>query len=187
VGQIPDDDALRPEELRPEGGTWNGLLFDNPKIGLPPALTWTFEFRFARVSREDEDSAVELTVDWVPLPGASWSAMAGHTAAGASFQEPIECSAYFFEHHRYNAVRLRILEQAGSRLLVAVEVHGDLDGLGVPSWRLEEWLDFEGIHVQLDGVSTLETAAQRLAGFTDASGLVAVDRGHNVRFVKLPE
>jgi hypothetical protein len=66
-------DALRRDELVPQGGTWNGVLFDNPSIGLPPALTWTFDLSFAEVSRDYGDSPVSLTVEWVPLPGASWS------------------------------------------------------------------------------------------------------------------
>jgi hypothetical protein len=183
-----DEDTLRPEELHPvAGGTWRGLLFDNPNIGLSPGLTWTFEFPFAEVSRDYGTSEVGLTVDWVPLPGAAWSTMAGRKAAGEVFGEPIECSAYFFEHYRYDVVQLRILEQVGSRLRVAVEAQVDLDGLGIPSWDAEQWLDFEGLSVQLDGVTTVDDATAQLAEFTDAAGLVAVDNGHNVRFVEPSE
>ncbi len=176
-----DEDTLRPEELRPvAGGTWRGLLFDNPNIGLPPGLTWTFEFPFAEVSRDYGESDVGLTVDWVPLPGAAWSTMAGHIAAGKEFGEPIECSAYFFEHYRYDVVQLRILEQAGTRLRVAVQAHGDVDGLGIPSWDVEQWLEFEGIGVALEGVESIEARTDELAKFTDISGLVADAR--NGRF-----
>ena len=180
----PDEDALHPDELIRKGGEWNGLLFDTPNIGLSPALTWTFEFKFAEVPRDVGDTPVSLTVDWVPLPGSVWSAMAGHTTACEKFAEPIECSAYFFEHHRYDVVQLRILEQAGSRLRVAVEAHGDVDGLGVPEWSVEQWLDFDGIYVQLDGVETAADAASRLPEFTEHSGLVAQNNGHNFKFVE---
>jgi hypothetical protein len=58
------DDVLRLEELLPQGGSWNGLLFDNPNIGLAPGLTWSFELRFAEVSRDYGDSPVSFTVGW---------------------------------------------------------------------------------------------------------------------------
>lgn len=168
-----EDDAPRAEELVPQGGTWNGLLFDNPSIGLEPALTWGFEFEFADVERDYGDTGVSLSVEWVPMPGASWKDMAGREAACEEFAEPIECSAYFFEHHRYDRVRLRVLEQQDDRIRVRVEAEGDIDGLGVPSWSLDEWLTFTGINVSVDGVSTREQAAERLARFTDLSGLEA--------------
>jgi arsenate reductase len=158
-----DGDGLRTEELVPMGGTWSGVLFDNPSIGLSPKLTWTFDFRFGEVSRDYGDSPVSLTVDWVPLPGARWSAMEGQAASCGTFAEPVECGAYFFEHHRYDAVRLRVLEQAGSSVRVAVEARGDLDRLGVPEWSVEQWLDFEGIAVQLSDTTTIYEAATRLA------------------------
>ena len=178
-----DEDALKSEEVRPQGGTWNGLLFDNPSIGLPPALTWTFSFACAEVSRDDESSPVSLTVDWVPLPGATWLTMAGHTASCDSFGEPVECSAYFFEHYRYDAVRLRAVEQQQGRLRVAVEARDDIDDLGVPVWTLDQWLAFEGIYVQLEGVRGLADATASLQRFTDPSGLTAVDNGHNLRLI----
>jgi hypothetical protein len=180
----PADDALRPEELVPQGGRWNGLLFDNPNIGLAPGLTCTFEFRFAEVSRDYGDSDVSLTVDWVPLPGATWSAMAGQATSCDVFGEPVECSAYFFEHYRYDSVELRVLQQDGNRLRVAVEGHGDVDALGVPTWRVDQWLDFEGIYVQLDGIETVDQAAAQLANFTDISGLTGSTSGHNFKFVE---
>jgi hypothetical protein len=179
-----DPDALSPEELSPRGGQWHGLLFDNPTQGIPPGLTWTFKFRFAEVSREYGDTSVSLTVDWVPLPGADWTAMTGQSLSSDTFADSVECSAYFFDHHTYRYARLRVLEQQGSRLRVAAEVEGDEEGLGVPVWNLEEWLDFDCIYVQLDGVETVEEAAARLAEFTNASGLVGTDNVHNVKFVE---
>ena len=174
-------DLLRPERLVRMGGKWNGLHFDNPSIDLPAALTWTFEFSF---EQPEDGEPVVLTVDWVPLPqGAAWSAMAGHTATGTTFGEPIECSAYFFEHYRYDAVELQILEQVATRLRLAVKVDGDIDGLGVPSWEVDEWLDFEGLYVQLNDVNSAVEAEERLAQFTDSSGLTATDSGHNFKFV----
>jgi hypothetical protein len=184
LGEEPTDDSLRADELRFTGrGSWSGLLFDNAHIGLEPRLTWGFTFEFEEVKRDDESSAVSLTVEWVPLPGANWSSMAGQSASSDVFAEPIECSAYFFEHYRYDSVQLRVLEQSGSRLRVAVEARGDIDELGVPEWNVEGWLDFACVYVQLDGVTALEDAAARLAEFTDASGLVPVGNGHNIRFV----
>ncbi len=180
----PADDALRRAELVPQGGSWSGLLFDNPSIGLAPGLTWTFDFQFGEVSRDYGDSPVSLTADWVPLPGADWSAMAGQAASCDVFAEPIECSAYFFEHHGYDAVQVRVLEQQGSRLRVAVEARGDVDGLGVPNWTVDQWLDFEGMYVQLSDIDTAEEAAARLAEFADISALVGTASAHNFKFVE---
>ncbi len=179
----PDEETPSPEELVPRGGTWHGLLFDNPNIGLPPGLTWSFEFAFGEVSRAWGTTPVSLTVDWVPLPRAAWQEMAGQAVACDAFAEPIECSAYVFEHFAYEEVRLHVLEQAGSRIRVAVEARGDLEGLGVPEWTVEQWLDFDGIAVQLEGVETAGAAARRLAAFTDVAGLVARTAGHGVWLV----
>jgi hypothetical protein len=182
----PDDDAPRPDELVPRGGSWHGHLFDNPTIGLAAALTWTFEFRFEDVDRDYGTSGVSFTVDWVPLPDASWQSMAGHETACEVFAEPIECSAYFFQHHRYDSVRLRVLEQEEGRLRVAAEAHGDVDGMGIPSWSVEQWLDFDGIYVQLSDAPTLEAAAARLAEHTDSAGLVGASTGHHFKFERRP-
>jgi hypothetical protein len=56
--------------------------------------------------------------------------MAGRTAECEIFAEPIETSASFFDHHRYDAVRLRVLEQDGTRIRVAAEAQGDVDDSG---------------------------------------------------------
>lgn len=176
--------ALRLAELVPQGGGWSGLLFDNPSIGLSPALTWAFDFQFGEVSRDYGDSPVSLRVDGVPLPGANWSAMAGHAGSWDAFAAPVECSVYFFEHYRYDAVQVSVLEQRASRLRVAVEAHGDVDGLGIPVWSVEQWLDFEGISVQLSDTDTLEDASARLAEHTDVSALVGAASARNFKFVE---
>jgi hypothetical protein len=172
----------RPNELVPSGGTWSGLLFDNPTINLAPGLTWTFTFEFEEVSRDFGDSAVSFTVDWVPLPGASWTAMAGQSVTCDVFGEPVETSAYCFEHHRYDAVRLRVLEQDGTRLHVVARASGDVDAMGVQSWNVDAWLEFEGIRVQLSDADTVEAATARLDELTDTAGLTARATGHNFLF-----
>ena len=178
----PSDDAPRPEELVFRGGTWNGLLFDNPTIGLLPALTWTFSFRFDEVVRDHGTSPVGFTVDWVPLPNTDWTTMAGKNAVCEIFAEPIECSAYFFEHYRYDVVDLRLVEQNGGNLRVVANAHGDVDGLGVPEWNVDQQLAFEGIYVALSDVEDLDAATTRLANFTDASGLIGVKSGNSFLF-----
>jgi hypothetical protein len=175
-GSQPDvdaeDDALRANELVPAaGGTWSGHLFENSKIGLRPGLTWSFTFEYEDVARDYGSSPVSLLVDRVPLPGAAWSAMAGHTVRCKRFAEPVECSAYFFEHYRYDKVLLRVLDQDERRIRVSTEAQGDIDGLGVDRWEVDQWLDFQGIAVQLDDTRTLEQAAEQLASKTDIAGL----------------
>ncbi len=79
-------------------------------------------------------------------------------------------------------MHVHVLEQRGSRLRVALEARGDVDDLGVPAWSVEQWLDFEGIVVQLSDTSTTAEASARLAGYTDMSGLVGTATGHNFTF-----
>ena len=180
---VMGDDAPRQDELVPQGGTWRGLVFENPPIGLERALTWEFEFEFAEVERDYGDTSVGLSVAWVPLPGAAWNAMQGQEASGEEFGEPIETSAYFFEHHRYHRVKLQVLEQDGARIRVAVEADGDVDGLGVPRWQVEEWLEFDGIAVNVSSdVRTVEDAEAMLAEFTDAGGLRCRGSSGDFRF-----
>ncbi|WP_207915230.1 hypothetical protein [Micromonospora sp. 15K316] len=108
--EADDEDALDVRELRPiEGGTWGGLLFDNPRIGLPPALTWSFRFPFSEVTRDYGSSQIFLDIDWLPLPGASWRGMTGQAVRGVG--EPAESSVYFFQHHQYDLIDLEIAEQ----------------------------------------------------------------------------
>jgi len=76
-----DGNQLRLDELVPaEGGEWGGLLFDNPRLSVPPRLTWSFAFAFADVDRDYGDSPVSVDIDWVPLPTRSWRTMAGQSA-----------------------------------------------------------------------------------------------------------
>lgn len=161
-----DEGGLHAQDLVPAaGGEWHGLLFDNQAVGLPPALTWTFRIPFERA---------ELTVDWVPLDTGSWRRMAGLSAVSDAFAEPAESSVYHDGvHHRYERVELRVAEQDGERIRVAVTVGGDIDRLGPATITAEAWLTFTGISVQLSGAGTAETALARLAEFTDTDGLAA--------------
>lgn len=178
-----DDDVLRADELVPAaGGTWSGHLFENSKIGLSPGLTWSFNFKFDEVSRDYGSSPVSFSVDWAPLPGAAWTAMVGHTVRCRRFAEPVECSAYFFSHHRYDTVLLRVLEQDERRIRVSVEAQGDIDGLGVDRWKVDQWLGFEGITVQLEGIRSGEQAAEQLAIWTDIAGLRSKQSPAGFRF-----
>jgi hypothetical protein len=67
AGDDEDDGALTLGELQPAGGTWEGLLFDNPPMGLAPFLSWSFTFNFGEVARSYGDTDVSVTVEWVPL------------------------------------------------------------------------------------------------------------------------
>ena len=59
--ETDDEDKLRIDDFVPAaGGEWYGLLFDNPPLHLPPHLTWSFNFPFEDVSREDDDSPLSL-------------------------------------------------------------------------------------------------------------------------------
>ena len=182
------DDTERPlvaGDLVPTGGSWSGLLFDNPAIGLPAQLTWTFNFNFTEVDLGYGPSAANMTVDWVPLPGANWRSLAGRTVSAAVFAEPVETSIYFFAHHRYDEAHLEVLAQRGPDLEVEATVKGDVDGLGLETVDVRAALAFEGIRVHLsDTPASPAEAASRLAEFTDISGLVATgDRG---RFLFAP-
>src|SRR5688500_3900064 len=37
---------LNADELQPVGGSWSGLLFENPVSGYALALSWTFDIEF---------------------------------------------------------------------------------------------------------------------------------------------
>jgi hypothetical protein len=65
----PDDDALRPEELHAQGGTWNGLLFDNPSVGLPPSICASSNSPEAKSERQSRREGISK--DSVFLRGAS--------------------------------------------------------------------------------------------------------------------
>lgn len=170
---LDDDDFeadwLAPEDLIPaEGGTWSGLLFDSPRIGLPAALTWSFSFQFAEVS----DSPVSLDVDWLTLEVPGWHSLAGQVVRQAG--RPVEGSVYYFNHHRFHRIDLEVAEQRGGAIHARAELSGDLDGLGMPSVPADAWLDFSGIRVQLADIGTPEEALARLSDFTDTTGLTFV-------------
>jgi hypothetical protein len=88
------------------------------------------------------------------------------------FAEPVEASVYFFEHHRYDTVDLRILEQRGTLPHAAVRLSGDLDGLGVDALDADAWLTSSGITVSLSEARSAGAASTRLREFCDVSGLV---------------
>jgi hypothetical protein len=167
-----DEDGLDVSELvSTDGGTFRGLLFDNPAIGVAPQLTWTFAFEFEEVDRDYGSSPVCLDIDWVPLALPSWRDMAGQAVEFDGFAKPAESSVYFFAHHRYDAIALRVVEQRQQRIHVLAEVSGDLDRLGIPSMAVDAWLGFAGITVSLRDVSSEADALARLQDFTDPSGL----------------
>jgi hypothetical protein len=172
-----EDDALRVEELiAAPGGTWKGLLFDNPRFHRPASLTWTFRFLFQDVDRSYGDSPVSLEVDWVPLTTRGWHHMTGQSMRCDGFAEPAESSLYFFEHHRFESIDLRIVEQRERSIHVICEVAGDADRLGIERVSVDSWLVFTGIHVQLSDATTEDAALTRLAEFTDTTGLVPATR-----------
>ncbi|MCO8269662.1 hypothetical protein M1L60_03545 [Actinoplanes sp. TRM 88003] len=161
-----------------EGGGWSGLLFDNPVVGLPPALTWTCAVPLAPV----EGERAGLDLDWLPWAAADWRAMAGVEVSCASFAEPAEASVYFRGHHRYDRVVVRVAEQVGARIRVVASVSGDIDRLGPDEVAVDTWLAFRGFTVQLSGVSSASAALDRLAGFTTVEGLVEVDDPRGIAF-----
>jgi hypothetical protein len=163
-----DEGGLSARDLVPAaGGEWHGLLFDNQAVGLPPALTWTFRIPFEPVGGDP----AALDVEWVPLEASGWRAMAGLSAVSGSFAEPAEASVHHHGHHRYDRVSVAVAEQDGQRIRVSVTVAGDLDALGPAEITVEAWLTFAGIRVQLGDTASAEAALERLAAFTDPSGL----------------
>ena len=183
-----NDQPLLQTELIPTGGHWGGLLFDNPTIGLPLALTWSFTIDFQSVGRDYGRSEPSLTFDWVPLEVRSWSELVGTSVRTALFGDPEEPSLYFFEHHRYDEAALDITDQSGRRIRVAVELRGDVDALGLESVAADAWLDFSGIVVAAsDDQGSAEAARLLLEGFTDTSGLIATERQRGFGFISRRE
>ncbi|MEH1164641.1 hypothetical protein V6V47_04550 [Micromonospora sp. CPCC 205539] len=165
-----DEDAVKVRELRPvEGGTWGGLLFDNPSIGLEPALTWSFRFPFDEVTRDYGSSRIFLDIEWLPIPVPSWRSMAGQVLRNVG--EPAESSVYFFQHHQYDLIDLEIVDQQDLRVHARAALAGDVDGLGIDPVSADAWLRFTGIRVHLEGVTSADSARGRLQGFTDTGGL----------------
>lgn len=151
-------------------GEWSGLLFDNPVVRLPAALTWHF-----RIPVSDG----QLEIDWVPLETAGWRAMNGCAAVGTSFAEPVEA---ILGPHRYERVSLRISEQRDDALRVVATVSGELVGRPPLTVRADAWVRFAGISVQLSGVVTASEALGRLGEFTDVGGLAEVPDPRGIAF-----
>ena len=161
-----------------EGGVWSGLLFDNPVVGVPPALTWTISVPLEPV--DGEKAALDL--DWLPLAAAGWQSMAGLEVRCLSFAEPAESSVCLLSHHRYDRVAVRVAEQRGALIRVVATVGGDIDGWGPEEFSVDSWVSFEGVVVQLSGVSSAEAALARLGGFLDTSGLIEVGDPRGIAF-----
>ncbi|SCL36583.1 hypothetical protein GA0070624_5592 [Micromonospora rhizosphaerae] len=168
--EAEDEDALDVRELVPvEGGTWGGLLFDNPRVGLAPHLTWSFRFPFEEVIRDYGSSQIFLDIEWLPLPGASWGNMTGQAIRGVG--EPAESSVCFFQHHQYDLIDLEIVEQRDLWIHARATLTGDLDGLGMDPVTADAWLRFTGIRVYLSDITSAESALARLQEFTAPEGL----------------
>lgn len=100
----------------------------------------------------------------------AWPARGG----GTEFGEDGEASAYYFMHHRFEHIELRIAEQAqDGAVYVVATVSGDIDGLGIDSLHAEAWLPFDGITVALSDACSPADAWSRLAELTDTTGLSA--------------
>jgi hypothetical protein len=178
-----DEGGLHARQLvAAAGGSWSGLLFDNAAVGLAPALTWTFRVPFAPV----DGQPATLEVDWLPLPATGWRSLRGLAATSDAFAEPAECFVHLNGHHRYDRVRLLVSEQDGTRIRVSVTAAGDLDRLGPPEIAVDAWLDFAGIRVQLGDAPSAAAALDRLAGFTDVTGLQADPHLPGMAFVFTP-
>lgn len=161
-----------------EGGGWSGLLFDNPVVGLPAALTWSCVVPLAPV----EGEPVVLDLEWLPLAVSDWRAVAGLEVSSGSFAEPVEASVRFRGHHRYDRVSVRVVEQDGARIRVVATLAGDLDGLGPDEFTVEAWLAFSGITVQLSDVGSAGAALERLGEFVGTAGLAEVGDPRGIAF-----
>jgi hypothetical protein len=166
-------DELRLDQIRPVGGVWAGLLFENPQTGYAPALTWSFEIECAEIDSDGDGTSVGVTVEWLPLPGAEWRRMVGLVGGGEEFGEPVESSVYFFEHHCYERALVEVLDQEGERIRVRLTLAGDLDGLGPSEITCEQWLDFDGLRVLQRETESAVEATARLAAVTSVEGLAA--------------
>jgi hypothetical protein len=152
-------------------GTWSGLLFDNPVVRLPPALTWSFRLPFG-------DSVLEL--DWLAIDSPGRWAMAGRESVSRAFADPGEA---ILDRHRFDRIALRVTGQEGDLITVAVTVAGDLDGFGREEVTVAGRLRFGGFTVQLSDVSSGDEALARLGALTDTTGLAAVPDPRGVAFL----
>jgi hypothetical protein len=174
---------LAAEELTVVGGSWSGLLFENPLADYTLRLTWSFTIGFGEVRREYGSVAPSLTIEWVPAGSASLDSMSGHRYGADAFGSPIESSLYFFDHFRFDRVAVEVLSQSSHDLDVSAHVAGDLDGLGVPKLEVAARVSFDGIYVQTDETGSDAAAASALlAQFLNTDGLVPRPRSHNVLF-----
>lgn len=177
------DDGLALDELRPIGGSWGGVLFDDPEIWLPPTFAWAFRFDFADVARAWGIAAPQLAVDWSPAAtGATggprgWLAMADQRAASDGPYGRIESCIRFVDDHRYKTTTLDVVQQKDRALRVVAEACGDLDALGIEALRVAAWLQFDGIIVNLaNPPSNVDEARARLHEFTDTTGTEGFQR-----------
>lgn len=161
-----------------DGGSWSGLLFDNPVIGLPAALTWACVLPLTPIDGEP----ATLDLEWLPLPVSNWQTVTGLETTGASFAEPVEASVRFRGHHRYDRVTVRVTEQDGPRIRITATLAGDLDELGPDEFTVDAWLTFSGITVQLNDVTSAAAALERLTEFTATTGLTEVDDPRGIAF-----
>ena len=77
---------------------------------------------------------------------------------------------------------MSVLEQDDGRIRVRADATGDVDGLGIPSWSIEQWLSFEEIVVQLTGIEGPKEAEEQLRRRTDTSGLNGKSTPQGYRF-----
>lgn len=165
-------DSVLADELIAVGGSWSGLLFENPVSDYPLALTWTFTIEFSEVRRDFGSTSPNLAIDWVPLPESNWHSMKGRQMTCETFAEPIETTVYYSGHHRYDHVEFTMIDQSASLIDIRVAASGDIDGLGLPTISTAATLSFGGIYVQTNGVGTnVEAARKLLSTFTDTAGL----------------
>ena len=171
---------LRQEELVPRTGAWGGVLFENPAVGVPLRLSWWFRVDFETISRSYGDTTPNLQVEWVDLSVPSWRHLEGCATQSQAFGDPIESSVYYFEHHRFEAVAMRVNSQSSTSIDISIVVRGDIDRLGIDSLHVETALEFEGISIHTEGL-TADEAVTTLSAFTDTDGLTPTPRGRTLR------
>ncbi|MFG1990563.1 hypothetical protein ACGFJ7_11375 [Actinoplanes sp. NPDC048988] len=169
---------LTRELIAVDGGECSGLLFDNPVVGLEPALTWTLRIPFAPVGGDP----VLLEIEWLPDTTTGWRHLDGLDVTSKAFADPAEAVIHHHGHHRYDRADVTITTQDGPSVTAAVTLAGDLDGLGPDEITCTAALRFTGITVQLRGVADPADALRRLAGHTDTTGLIEIDDPRGIAF-----
>jgi len=154
-------------------GEWGALLFDNPVLRLPPALTWSFRIPAG-------GSTLEL--DWLVVDTPGRHTMTGCGATSSSYAEPGEATV---DGYRFDRIALQVTGQDGDRITVTATVSGDIDKLGRDPVTATARLRFTAFTVQLSDTTTEAGALARLAAFTDITGLAATPdpRGIAYRFI----